>query len=111
MTSNFFNNQRNNSSTSTVQVSPVLVDGGLFKNGKIFIQDTNDPTDSKKTSQFELTFKIKSQQIVKGNDRIDISLYSNSSRDNLICTVEVPISVEKTKIIYSGVALIVPDFI
>lgn len=110
LTSNFFNN-RNNSTTSTVQVSPVLVDGGLFKNGKIFIQDTNDSVDYKKTTPFELTFKIKSQQTVNETDQIDISLYSNSSRDNLICTVDVPISVERKAIIYSGVALIVPDFI
>lgn len=43
------------------------------------------------------------------NDMIGLPLYSNSSREHLICTLKLSTTIEKEVIILSGVALIVPD--
>lgn len=40
---------------------------------------------------------------------IELPLYSNSSREHLICTLKLSTTIEKEAIILSGVALVVPD--
>lgn len=42
-------------------------------------------------------------------DMIALPLYSNSSREHLICTLKLSTNIEKEAIILSGVALVVPD--
>lgn len=52
--------------------------------------------------EVRLTKKLDSQNL-------NIPLYSNISRDNLICYLPIPIGNTVSEIICSGVSLIIPD--
>lgn len=59
--------------------------------------------------EFQINFNIQTDYTDK--DMIELPLYSNSSREHLICTLKLCTTVGKEAIILSGVALIVPDVV
>lgn len=56
---------------------------------------------------FEINFNVESEVLEK--DIIELPLYSNSSRENLICTLKMRTDVMEEAITLAGVALIVPE--
>ena len=64
--------------------------------------------------EFQINFNIQTDNAdaaATDKDIIELPLYSNSSREHLICTLKLYTAAGKETIILSGVALIVPDVI
>lgn len=62
--------------------------------------------------EFQIHFDVlpeSSKQTLSDKDSIDLPLYSNSSREHLICSIKVNTTVDKQTIVLAGVAFIVPD--
>lgn len=83
------------------------VDGAAWRDNKIVqnIQESNSPSLIK---NFTITYGIGSA--VRDKQIVDIPLYSNSTRNALICTLQVCTASSTETVILAGVALIVPDW-
>lgn len=102
-----FDRKLNKSTNVIVEIKPIIIDGGAFNNGKLFI--SNNQNFKPISESFLLTFNEKSKNSTALIENYDIPLYSNNSREILITNLTVPILGDRSTIIYSGAAFIVPD--
>lgn len=56
---------------------------------------------------FQINFNVEAETQEK--DVVELPLYSNSSREHLICTLKIRADITKEAITLAGVALIVPE--
>lgn len=99
-----------NDSSIWVMVQPIMIDGAHFENNKLIIAKNSNKILSDKSPSFQVTFQKLSSRILPSSDTYDLPLYSNASRETLITNLPVQISDSRVAIVYSGAALIVPDF-
>lgn len=80
------------------------IDGAFFKSSKLVLA-----TGETKTSTFEVNFIAKTGGVSSGGDTLEVPLYTNLLREDLICTIQVQVSPSKPEIIYSGAAFVIPE--
>lgn len=68
---------------------------------------SQSPQKSNIIPDFQINFNINTESLEK--DVVELPLYSNSSREHLICTLNMRTDVVKEAIILAGIALIVPE--
>lgn len=84
------------------------IDGASFRNNKVVMFDQITPShQSNIMPDFRINFNVESD--VHEKNVIELPLYSNSSREHLICTLKVRTDIPKDTIVLAGVALIVPE--
>ncbi|XP_058460067.1 cytoplasmic dynein 2 heavy chain 1 [Malaya genurostris] len=97
-----------------LKIASLLIDGGSLTNGKLTMQQAMSPqTGPVYTGTFNLDYiTLPSREESKARvDQFRIPLFSNISRDNLICelTVDVLQGLDKSQLVAAGMAFIVPE--
>ncbi|XP_055916348.1 cytoplasmic dynein 2 heavy chain 1 [Eupeodes corollae] len=95
-----------------VKIASVKVDGAQFHNGKLIVSSTLAQNEDK-SDEFYMSFKKCdnfSENYKVGSGKNQIPLYSNVTRENLICYVDIETHESADTILLSGAALIVSDF-
>lgn len=82
------------------------IDGALLRNNKVVVFDQNTSSQSN-VPDFHINFNVDTELHEK--DVVELPLYSNSSREHLICTLKMRTDLTKEVITLAGVALIVPE--
>lgn len=104
-------NKISNELSICVAIQPILIDGAHFENNKLIVVNNSNKSLSNKSPTFEITYNKMSSNVSKIMDFYELPLYSNASRETLIINLPVHISSDcRVAIVYSGAALIVPDF-
>lgn len=88
-------------------MSILQIDGASFRNNKVVIFDEITTPQSNILPEFCINFNVNGDLHEKGV--IELPLYSNSSREHLICVLKVRTDATKDAIILAGVALVVPE--
>lgn len=89
-----------------IKISPLIVDGLGFERNKLVASDGING--NKMTENVYIYFKEALKSVEEEIHMFAVPLYSNYSREKLLCTIKINTSLEKTDIIYSGTSLIVP---
>lgn len=89
-----------------IKVAPLIVDGLGFERNKLVASDGINS--NKMTGNIYIYYKEASKGIEDGSQMYAVPLYSNYSREKLLCTIKLNTSLERDDIIYSGTSLIVP---
>ncbi|XP_001847712.2 cytoplasmic dynein 2 heavy chain 1 [Culex quinquefasciatus] len=97
-----------------VTVASLLIDGGCLTNGKLGIQHGTPQSGSNLTGPFILDYAVSTvdqKSSAKREDRFEIALYNNISRDALICQIAIEIGqgLSRAQLVAAGIALIVPE--
>ncbi|XP_067623203.1 cytoplasmic dynein 2 heavy chain 1-like [Eurosta solidaginis] len=103
---------------SVITLAPLKVDGAVFTKGKLTIKiDTESPAQEYKSPEFKFSFESHATNADKKNNpksangsNSSIPLYSNTSREKLLCFVDVPTTDSADLVLLSGAALVVSDF-
>lgn len=93
------------------------MDGAVFTYGKLAIKTNADSRSlDYKTPEINFTFQPYTNSEEKATIQkpsagfLKLPLYSNVSRENLLCLVDIPTTETADLVLLSGAALIVPDF-
>lgn len=84
------------------------IDCAAFQNNKLVMYDQIASPQSNIIPDFCINFNV-SEDADGEKDVIELPLYSNSSREHLICTIKLRTNIPRDTIILAGVALIVPE--
>ncbi|XP_058840704.1 cytoplasmic dynein 2 heavy chain 1-like [Topomyia yanbarensis] len=103
---------------TALTIAQLLIDGGSLANGRLTIkQGAMEQTGPVYTGTFSLDYTLLPSNVQTSSasktrdDRFEIPLYSNISRDNLICeiTVDVGQGIGRSQLVAAGIAFIVPE--
>ncbi|CAD6999081.1 unnamed protein product [Ceratitis capitata] len=102
---------------SIILIAPLKVDGAVFTYGKLTTKaNLESHSQEYKSSEFKITFEAyktteEKQTVPKPSAGfLKLPLYSNASRDKLLCFLDIPTTETPDSVLLSGAALIVPDF-
>ncbi|XP_028896482.2 cytoplasmic dynein 2 heavy chain 1 [Zeugodacus cucurbitae] len=101
---------------SGITVAPLKVDGAVFTYGKLTVEASADSRSLEyKTPELLFTFKpytnAEEKIIIQKPPAgvLKLPLYSNASREKLLCFIDIPTIETADLVLLSGAALIVPD--
>lgn len=90
------------------------IDGAAIRDNKLILLDNLalklNAAQPIRLPAFQIRFDVEeSDSTSNDKDIIELPLYSNSTREHLICTLKLSTTIDKEAIILSGAALVVPD--
>jgi hypothetical protein len=92
-----------------IKVAPLIIDGLAYYENKLVISDGYNSNLSSMTNNIYIYFKEEfNDKLANENNTYDVPLYSNYSREKMLCTIKMNSSLNENDLIYSGTALIVP---
>lgn len=91
----------------TVKISSLEIDGASYDdNGKVVLT-----AGTSISPDFHVTFIDRTSKVGYQGTETYLPLYSNHSRESIVCNLKVSTKENKDRILLSGAALIIPDFI
>lgn len=91
----------------TLRISPLEIDGASFDDkGRVVLT-----TGTSISPDFYVTFIESSSKVGYQGSETFLPLYSNHSRDTIVCNLKISTKENKDRILLSGAALIIPDFV
>lgn len=94
-----------NEMTNIVKVHPLYIDGLSMENK--YLGNFKDSTSRNLTCSFYIFYREVSNIIFEDKNKHEIPIYSTSTRNDILCTVNLSSLLSKDDIIYSGTALLV----
>lgn len=97
------------SKSKIIKVFPLIVDGLSIENNMLIASDHFST--SNMTGLIYIFFKEITKGAVDEDDQhmYSVPLYSTYTREKLLCTIKLNTRLDKTDVVYSGTALIVPS--
>lgn len=98
-----------NNQNKLIKIAPLMIDGLAFSDNKLVASDGFNSNNMSKHIFIYFKEAINGTLLnEKSHSMCKVPLYSNFSREKLLCTIKMITSLNDNDIIYSGTALIVP---
>lgn len=100
-----FNERMQNDLKNIVKVHPLYIDGLSMENK--YLGNFKDTSTRNFTCPFYIFYRESSNIIFEDKNKHEIPIYSTSTRNEILCTVNLSSLLSKDDIVYSGTALLV----